>query len=366
MTRSAFITRRIAGVAIAVLAALALFAIAAIAAIARRPQARPAVRAIRIAYVGSVTSGPPVLTGTAALVVRDGWLESELARRGATLEWVPMPNASVGPSTNEAFANGSIDFAGYGDLPSIIANAAGIHTKLLVPSGRGTDAYLLVPADSTAKSILDLKGKRIAVHRGRPWELPLARLVDSVGLTYADFSVMNLDPEAGAAALAAGKIDALCTMSSAYILQDKGVGKIIWSTADAPPDWKMLGGLWASADFVERHPDLTQLVATAYVKANAWAARDDSRETMIDLATRNGASAGVVRREYERGDWRARWSPLFDPWVVEHYQRAIAYAVDKRIIARSFDFRDSYDDRFVGRAIDDLSLRGYWDHGGTP
>ncbi len=271
-----------------------------------------------------------------------------------------MPNANVGPMTNEAFANGSIDFAGYGDLPSIIANAAGIHTKLVVPNGRGGDTYLVVPPDSTAKSILDLKGKRVAVHRGRPWELPFARLVDSVGLTYADFSVVNLDPEARAAALAAHKIDALCTLNSAYLLEEKGVGRILWSTASSPPDWKMLGGLWVSSEFAQHQPEVTQLVATAYVRANAWAAREDSRDAMIELASLNGTPKSAIRREYERGSWRDRWSPLIDAPVFEHYRRAIEYAAEKHIIDHAFDFRASADDRHVRRALQDLNLEGYW------
>jgi sulfonate transport system substrate-binding protein len=343
-----------------VLAASVVFVVALLVMV-RRPAAT--TKAVRIAYVGSITSGPPKLTGASALVVRDGWLEGELAKRSAKLQWVPMPNANVGPMTNEAFANRSIDLAAYGDLPSIIANANGIHTKLLVPSGRGTDAYLVVPLDSTAKSIEDLKRKRIAVHRGRPWELPFVRLVDSVGLTYDDFTVLNLDPEAGAAALAAGKVDALVTMAAAYTLADKGIAKIIWSTAGSPPEWRMLGGLWAAADFVERQPELAQLVATAYVKANAWASKDENREAMVEIATRNGTPATIIRSEYDAGPWRERWSPLFDPAVTKHYETAISYCVDKHIIDHGFDFREAYDDRYVLKAIDELGLRGYWTPG---
>jgi sulfonate transport system substrate-binding protein len=82
--------------------------------------------AVRIAFVGMGQTKP---FGTAGLVASDGWLERELRKQSARLEWIAMPNANVGPMTNEAFANGSIDLAGYGELPSIIANAAGIHTK---------------------------------------------------------------------------------------------------------------------------------------------------------------------------------------------------------------------------------------------
>jgi len=342
-------------------AALGAVVVVAMALLAWKPKTRAgAISAVRIAYVGGIASGPSRLTGASALVVRDGWLERELTARGVKLEWVPMPNANVGPMINEAFANRSIEFAGYGDLPSIIANAAGVRTKLIVPNGRGGDVYVVVRPESAAASVVDLKGKRIGVHRGRPWELPFARLVDSVGLKYDDFQVINLDPEAGAAALVAGKVDALVTLAAAFTLQDRGVAKILWSTADAPPDWKTLGGLFVSADFAGRQPEITQLVATAFVKANAWASHDENREAMIELASRNGLPPAVVRREYEKGSWRDRWSPLFDAPVIEHYQHAIAYAVDKHIIDHAYDFRESYDDRYVERAIGDLGLGGYW------
>ncbi len=105
--------------------------------LAPRPR-RGASRSVRVAFVGTASKGgKPLLTGASALIVQQGFLEAELEKRGVALEWVPMPNAAVGPMTNEAFANGGIDFANYSELPSIIANANGIRTKLIVPSGRG-------------------------------------------------------------------------------------------------------------------------------------------------------------------------------------------------------------------------------------
>jgi sulfonate transport system substrate-binding protein len=263
-----------------------------------------------------------------------------------------------GPIINEGFASGTIDIASYGDLPSIIANAAGVRTELIVPSGRGSDTHLLVPPDSSAQSILDLKGKRIAIHRGRPWELPFSRLIDSVGLTYDDFQVLNLEPQAGAAALAARKVDALYTISP-YLLVEKGVGKSIWSTAEAPPDWKMRAEVWALRDFATRNPELTQIVATAYVRAAYWAALH--RDEMLQILSNAGTPLQVLSKDYGEGDaWRDRWSPLFDAPLLAHYEHAIGYARDKQMIPRTVDFRECYDDRFVQRALEDLGLKDFW------
>ncbi len=122
---------------------------------------------MRIATGNTFVNGKRVFTSLQAVIVeRD--LFAELTRRNVRVEWVPISGAQTGPLINEGFANGTIDVAGYGDLPSIIANAEGVKTKLIVPTGRGSETYLLVPNDSTARSLADLKGKRIAIHRGRP------------------------------------------------------------------------------------------------------------------------------------------------------------------------------------------------------
>lgn len=343
----------------AVLAATVAAVFALVLFIHRRASNASAVspKVVHVTCTAAAT-GERAFSGLTAVIVAQGWLEAELAKRGARIEWVPVSGAAVGPMVNEGFANHTIDVANYGDLPSIIANAAGVRTELIVPDGRGSDTYLVVPPDSTATSLSDLKGKAIAIHRGRPWELPFSRLVGSLGLTYDDFNVVNLNPQAGVAALAAHKVDALYTIS-AYVLEQKGVGKVIWSTAQAPADWKMRAELWASRDFVRDNPELTQIIATAYVKAAHWAS--ENRSEMLKILSNTGTPVDVLEREYGEGEaWRNRWSPLFDAPVLLHYKNAIAYAREKQMIARDLDFAECYDPRFAKAAIEQLGLDDYW------
>jgi len=317
-------------------------------------------RVVRITTMSSVVGNQRLPTGLQAVVLQQGVLERELAKRGVSVQWVPIATGHTGPLINEGFANGSIDIASYGDLPSIILNAAGVRTQLIVPSGRGNETYLMVPNDSPARSLADLKGKRIAIHRGRPWELPLSRLIDSLGLTYDDFEILNLNPEAGAAALGAGKVDALCVIN-AHLLVEKGVGKIIWSTAEAPPDWKMRAEVWAARSFVEKQPELTQIVASAYVRALHWASVEENRAEMLAILARNGTPVSVLEKDYGVGAvWKSRWSPLYDAPLLEHYRHAIEYSAKKKIIREAFDFRESYDQRFVTKALEELGLTAYW------
>lgn len=317
---------------------------------------------IRIATVTAFVQGKPQRAGLDYVVETQGWLKSELAKRGYKLEWVPAPNAAVGPVINEAFANHAIEFASYGELPALILNgtAAGVRTRLLLPWGPG-DAYVLVPASSEIRSINDLKGRKLAIQRGRPWEIPLLHLLDQEGLSYADFQLFNINPDAGAAALTAGAVDGLVTISP-YELVDKGIAKVIWSTKGKPLSWHTLGGFWGDRGFIETHPDITQLVVTAYVTAARWASEDAHRQAFIELGMRNGTAATILERQYEDPalNWHDRWSPLFSDAVIAHFDDAARYARAKNIIANDIDIHQLLDPEPEAKAMTTLGLEGYW------
>ena len=319
---------------------------------------------LRIAVISFTDASGKVVVSSSPItqrVIKEGWLEAELAKRGVKLAWVPVPTGDTGATTNEAFAAHRIDFAGYGDLPSFALNAGGIRTQVIVPSGPGGDSYLLVGPDSKDKTIQDLKGKRVSVHRGRPWELGFLRLIDSQHLSYSDFKLYNINPSAGAAALSAGRVDALFTIG-AYLLEEKGIGKIIWSTKDAPLDWKMRAELWGAADFTEKYPELTQLVANAYVKAAYWAAQDANREAVIKTGTLDGTPESVVRKGYEDSNvsWKDRWTPLFDDVVYTHYRHSVEFATQKKLVGKKLDPDKLVEPKFVVAALKELKLENYW------
>lgn len=340
------------------MAAMSLLVIAAPMGNTALAQEGPA--AVRIATVTFANNGPARLTGASALVADE--LEKELRRQGSRLEWVPVPTTSVGATVNEAFAARRIDLALYGDLPAIILNAPGIRTRLVMPTGGGANAYLVVPSASTVKSLADLKGKRIALHRGRPWEFPFLRLAQSHGLSIQDFKILNVNPQVGASALATGSADAFFTLSDAHYLVDKGVGKIIWSTKQSPRDWKQAGGIWASQEFIDRHPAVVQTVVSAYLKAYHWISQDANRERYIREFASVSQPERIVRLDLE-GDqtpWKERWSPLFDQFQYFHYRTAIDQSRKSGLIRDDIDVNKLFEPRFVEAALKDYKLQKYW------
>lgn len=337
---------------------------ATLAAPAIITRAQTAPKSIRIAGGTNFAQGQLQLTGYSAIIDHQGWLAAELDKRGVKLEPFAVSHKATGPQINEGFANGSLEFASYGDLPTIICNANGVETRLLVPNGMGGsgDTFLVVPATSTARDLADLKGKRIAVHRGRPWEIPFFRLLASQGLSPADFTILNIDPMTGAAAVSAGKIDGLFTINDAYLLEEKGVGRILWSSKGKGPEWKMRTEMFGRKDFIDSQPELTQLVVTAFVKAAHWASDPANKDKYLEFQGRTGTPRSVLDRTYDETGtaWRNRWAPLFAPDLAARYQETVQYALDNKLIRQRIDAARLLAPSFSIQALKDLGLEGYW------
>ncbi|TFW22899.1 ABC transporter substrate-binding protein [Duganella callida] len=338
-------------------ASLAVVIVVALTPCLARAQAQPA--ALRIATTGFTENGKSAFAGVAYRVQQEGWLAAELQKRGTRLEWVTV-TGDTGATMNEAFASKRIDFAAYGDLPSVILNAGGVRTQVVVPAGRGTDVFLLVAPGSQARSIRDLKGKRISVHRGRPWELGLRHLIADNGMSVNDFTLVNMDIKPGAAALATGRVDALFVLSG-DALEDRGAGRIIWSSKGRP-ERKMRAELWGRQDFTQANPALTQLVVTAWLRAQYWAAQDANRDAFLRDATRAGVPERVVRRAYDDPQlaWKERFSPLYDGLVYRHYREVLAFARQQQLVRRELKAEELLEPRFVDAGLRELGLSDFW------
>lgn len=337
------------------------FAALLLAGLAFANAAQAAPREVRIAVVAYTTAGKQSFAGGAGVINQDGELQRELAKRGVKLTWVPVSTAAVGPQVNEAFSNHSIDFAAYGDLPSVILNAAGVPTRLLVPSA-SSNTYLVVPARSNVKSVKDLKGKRVALMRGRPWEYPFVKLLEANGMKLSDVKVVNLNPQAGAAALGAGGVDAFFTLSDAWLLVDKGLGRIVWDSKQAPRSWQMRAELWGDKAFIAANPELTQLVVDAFVKNARWSSDEANREQVIRIGAAAGIPDSVIRRDYDgtAGSWKERASPMFTPALADHYRDLAAYARKSGLVAKDVDIVGAFEPRYVQSALDRFGLKTYW------
>jgi sulfonate transport system substrate-binding protein len=323
-----------------------------------RANAETPPQVVRIGVPGAVTpQGKPIEGGAygpqTVRLFNQAFGDSHIK-----VEWINI--MSAGPGINEAFAGGAIDMANYGDLPSIIAKAGGLDIKYLAPLNRGMDSYLIVPPGSAAQSIVDLKGKRIGINHGRPWELAFSRLLDANGLNQSDFQIFNLNLPDGDAALAARNIDGLYSLDG-YQDESRGIGKIIWSTKGEPLTWKLIAGLFSTGTFARTYPETTQRLVTAFVAVNYYYSLPEHRaEALRQTAMGQGMTYEDIEKAYSGISLKDRNSVLFDPVLTQYYKDAIAFALNGHLIRRGFSPDELFEPKFVEAALRTLHLENYW------
>ncbi|MFW1982089.1 ABC transporter substrate-binding protein [Acinetobacter guillouiae] len=318
-------------------------------------QSKTSQQQLRIAVVANGTSGGLDFIGVPQLIAQDPIFLKALKQKNIELKWEPVTTAAVATLVNESFINNKIDFAFYGNLPAVVLNATGVRTQIVVPGGVGNNVYLVVPADSPIKTIEDLKGKKIALHRGRPWEINFAQLIQSKGLKLKDFQIINLNPQAGAAALSAKSVDAFFTLSDALTLQDRHLGKIIWSSQSLPADWKMRAELWGRKTYLDQHPDTTQLLADATVRAMQWISQH--QDEFQQSQTKFGQPLSVIQRESQNtsSNWQQDWLPEYQvDFLKQHYAKVIDHAVKNQLIQTPIKAEELLNAQFTSQAIQNL------------
>jgi len=172
---------------------------------------------IRIGVAGVGTGSRPVAGWSySSVVAAHGSLEAEFAKDGIPVKWTYFSGA--GPAVNEAIANRQLDFAFEGDLPALVARAGGLPTRVILAHTRWEPIYIGVPADSSAKSLEDLKGKRIAVFKGTNLQLAFYRVLESKGLKDTDFKLVNMSFNDASAAILSKDIDGAVTGAEIFPL----------------------------------------------------------------------------------------------------------------------------------------------------
>lgn len=144
--------------------------------------------------------------GTLALLKARGTLEPRLAREGVSIKWNEFPG---GPQLLEALNVGSVDFGNTGETPPVFAQAAGADLVYIAyePAAPAGEA-ILVPKDSSIKTVADLKGKKVALNKGSNVHYLLVRALEQVGLAWSDIQPVYLAPADGRAAFQSGSVDA--------------------------------------------------------------------------------------------------------------------------------------------------------------
>lgn len=323
---------------------------------ARAADDKPTV--IRIGFPNAGTGGRPLGGGSFphnAHHLRA--IDEEFKADGIRIEWKFFPGA--GPALNESFANGLIDFGfGHGDLPLIVGRSTGLKHKVLMSSGRGGDNYFVVPAASQAKSLADLKGKRIATFKGTAGQLTLYRVMEKYGVNEKDFRIISLDNDSTLAALSTGDIDG--TVRAPFDVEARGVARRIHEILD---DWYISrpGTVWVADTFEQRYPQIVQRVVNRLVKVAQWSTLEANREREYQLWATSGTPYVDYKKGWERTkELRSRMNPLLDEYYVASIKKSIDEAKKYKLIRRDVSIDGWLEPKYLQNALREQKLEDYW------
>lgn len=286
-----------------------------------------------------------------------GWFQEEFRNDDTELKFIGLNTV---PMVGEALASNQLDFAGQGDLISLIGRSAGVKTRYILPVSKFTNAYLAVRADSSIKSVADLKGKRVAYLKGNYIHLQVIRILAANGMTEKDVRQVSLDQATANAALGTGDIDAAFGGADLLPLRDSGLAKIVYSTRENAPNATAQTGLIVRDDFASKYPETTARIVKVLVRAAQWASDDANKEEVYGPWWSFRLQSAIKEDTSDR-PWSQRASPLFDGFLVGQYQDTYRRAKELRLLrGKDFDLAQWMDRRFLDKALKDLGLENHW------
>ncbi|WP_433726603.1 ABC transporter substrate-binding protein [Nocardia sp. CA-129566] len=187
-------------------------------------------------------------TVTAGTLLRDrGTFEAKLAElgkpKGVTYK-VEWKDFAAGPPLTAQMLAGQVDIGSMGDAPILVNGSKtrghdDVRSELIAVTGynlRGSLNQIVVPLNSPAATLADLRGKVVSTSVGSAAHGMLATGLSGAGLTLDDVKLLGQDPAVGASALQGDQVSALAQFvpwpqklvfdGKARLLYDGGSAKI--------------------------------------------------------------------------------------------------------------------------------------------
>ena len=179
-------------------------------------------------------------TGVPVIARQQGTIEKRLAGSGTSVRWVEFTS---GPPMMEAISNGQ---------------------------------GILVPQNSSIKTIADLKGKRVGFTKGSSAHNVVVLTLAKAGLTYNDITPVYLTPPDAGPAFANGSIDAWAVWDPYFAIGEKKQNARI--LINAYEVGKTNAFFIANRDFANQQPAVLREVIAGLSTAATWA--ENNREAV--------------------------------------------------------------------------------------
>jgi NitT/TauT family transport system substrate-binding protein len=311
------------------------------------------------------TQDTTINTIHAGLVIRElKLLDKHLPRTGKYKDVsydIVWKNFTSGPPLNGEMLAGKLDIGSLGDFPSILngvsfakAGSRSVYIATLSGSLLGAGNGLVVPADSPAQSLKDLKGKQLSVPFGSAAHAMLLRAIRDLGWDPdRDVTLVSQAPEVGGSALRSRKIDGHANfVPFAELFPFRGFARKIYDGSEVKQPTSH--GLVAHGAFVDQHPDLVVAFLKAVIEADRLlAAEPEKLSALVHKVA--GVDAEVVYVFHGPLGIQTRDLSIKPEWRKSLQTAYETLTLLKRVEGK-LEIDRWIDDRFVRRAFKESGL----------
>lgn len=195
---------------------------------------------------------------------------------------IELVRMKSGPEVNEALIGGSVDIGSVGETPltSMLTRTDVVGVVGTAVSTNGSYAKVIVPKNSSFKSIDDLKGKKIATKIGSGSFRALSDWCNKTSkCSLDDFQITNTAPGQIVAALQAGSVDAgIWFAPVTTIATAKGFGRILMDFDGAnqgQASWVV------NRAYAQKNPDIVVRFLAATIDAQEILVNDPARAAKL-------------------------------------------------------------------------------------
>lgn len=246
----------------------------------------------------------------------------------------------------EALNGGSLDYGGMSEIPPIFAAASTIQSfrQIAVAHGDVNNQVVLVPRGSKARSIADLKGKRVGYVRATTSQYFLIRMLEEEGLGWNDITPVAMNVSDGTAAFSQGSLDAWAIYGFPIQRAIATEGARILRTA-----YGILSGNYlvsAHADALV-DPEKAKIIGEylkLVQKAYGWAAANQDEWASV-VAQDIGVPRDYVLDQFRRKSATYELRPVTDGAIASQQQVADLFFAGK-LLPKAVDVRPLWDARF--------------------
>ena len=262
-----------------------------------------------------------------------GTLEKRLQPLNATVKWVEFP---AGPQLLEGLNLGAVDVGYVGEAPPIFAQAAGAKFAYIGYDPAAPEAEaILVPRDSTIKSVAELKGKKVVLNKGSNVHYLLVKLLEKNRLKLSDINVVYLPPADARAAFESKNVDAWVIWDPFSAAAEKAIGaRVLADGTGVVNNYQYYLG---ERNFVGKNPKVIQALFDDSVERGKWL-KANIKQAAAQIAPLQGLPVDVVELSLKRYEFNVKPVPES---VIADQQKLADTFFDLKLIPKAIAVRDA-------------------------